>query len=160
MDPLAARLRAAALASLLLGGCGRSPAQRAGPGTAPSGYGTYQVNQQWDEPPGWRLAVTGIRCGAAATLAPGDTDADHVCLVAVRFTNEGNTSRPFTGTADEPGPTWRICAYDAQGDEFHGHARPVDPTAPGASGGTDLVFEVPVGVDLRRVLVAQGMVRL
>src|SRR5204862_7198557 len=115
------RLAGAALAGVLLGGCARSPVPPTGPGTSPSAYRIYRVDQQWDEPPGWRLAVTGIRCGAATQLAPGDTDADHVCVVGVRYTNVGNTSRPFTGTADEQGPTWRISAYDEQGDEFHGH---------------------------------------
>jgi hypothetical protein len=104
--------------------------------------------------------VTGIRCGATASLAPGETDADRVCLVAVSFTNTGTTAMPFTGTGDDPGPTWRVTGYDADGDEFHGHARPVGPTAPGASGSTDLVFEVPPGPPLRRVLLAQGMVEL
>ncbi|MGC9665296.1 hypothetical protein ACNTMW_01935 [Planosporangium sp. 12N6] len=35
----------------------------------------------------------------------GDTDADHVCVVAIVFTNEGDRPRPFPGTADEQDPT-------------------------------------------------------
>jgi hypothetical protein len=158
---VAVRLLCAVLAGVLLGGCAqRSPARSPGLGIAPSGWRTYHLGQQWDEPPGWRVAVTGIRCGATASLAPGDTDADRVCLVAVTFANETARALPFTGTADDPGPTWRVSAYDADGAEFHGHARQVAPTPPGASGGTDLVFEVPPGPPLRRVLLAQGMVDL
>jgi hypothetical protein len=161
VDEVAQRVLPVVLVGLLLGGCAdRSPARVTGPGTAPVGYRTYRLGQQWDEPPGWRVAVTGIRCGATESLAPGDTDADHVCLVTVTFTNETAQARPFTGTADEPGPTWRVSAYDADGDEFHGHARPVGPTAPGGTGSTDLVFEVPQGPPVRRVLLAEGMVDL
>jgi hypothetical protein len=169
VDQVAARLtRAALLGALpgallgaLLGGCAhRPPARVPGSGTAPTPYRTYQVDQPWNEPPGWRLAITGIRCGPAAQVAAGDTDADHVCVVGVAFTNEGDRPRPFSGTADETGPTWRITGYDARGDEFHGHARPVDPTSPGAGGTTALVFEVPADVRLRRVLIATGMVDL
>jgi hypothetical protein len=152
---------AVALAAAVLGGCaGTSPAPPTGPGTSPSGYRTYRVDERWHEPPAWRLGITGVRCGAADRLAPGDTDAEHVCVAAVSFTNEGGVPRPFTGTADEQGPTWRISGYDAEGHEFHGHARPVGPTAPGASGRTDLIFEVPEGIQLRRILIAQGMVTL
>jgi hypothetical protein len=157
---VAVRLLCAVLVGVPLGGCVRSPARSPGLGVAPSGWTTYRLDQTWDEPPGWRVAVTGIRCGATASLAPGDTDADHVCVVAVAFTNTGTTAMPFTGTDDDPGPTWRVTGYDADGDEFHGHARPVGPTAPGASGSTDLVFEVPPGPPLRRVLLARGMVEL
>jgi len=82
------------------------------------------------------------------------------CVVGVTFTNDGGRPRPFTGTADETGPTWRISGYDAQGHEFHGHARPVPDTAPGGTGGTEIVFEVPPEVRLRRVLIATGMVEL
>jgi hypothetical protein len=65
---------------------------------------------------------------------------------------------PFTGTVEDPGPTWRVTGYDADGDEFHGHARQVGPTGPGATGTTDLIFEVPAGTPLRRVLLSDGMV--
>jgi hypothetical protein len=161
VDQVVPRLAAVALVGLILGGCGdRAPVPRTGPGPSPSAYRMYRTSQSWQEPPGWRLAVDGIRCGPTAQLAPGDTDADNVCVVGVTFTNVGDTARPFTGTADEPGPTWRISGYDAAGDDFHGHARPVGPTAPGASGSTDLVLEVPAGVQLSRVLIAQGMVTL
>jgi hypothetical protein len=162
VEQVVARLTGVVLALLLLGGCGtRSPVPDPGTGTSPSPYRTYQVNQPWEEPSGWRLAVTGIRCGATDQLAPGKTDVEHVCLVGLGFTNEGKVSRPFTGTAENEGPTWRVSAYDDQGHEFHGHAtQPVDPTAPGASGGTELVFEVPASVRLRRVLIGTGMVTL
>jgi hypothetical protein len=161
VDEVAGRLAAIALTGLLLGGCGeQSPVLPTGPETSPSAYRIYQTNQPWDEPSGWRLAITGVRCGAATRLAAGDTDADHVCVAGVTFTNQGSVARPFTGTAEEPGPTWRVSGYDAQGHEFHGHARQVDPTAPGATGSTDLIFEVPDGTELRRILIAQGMVDL
>jgi hypothetical protein len=106
------------------------------------------------------LAIGGVRCGPGADLAPGDTDAENVCLVTVDFTNEGGQPRPFTGTADDPGPAWRVSGYDADGHEFHGHAREVDATPPGGGGRTDLVFEVPAGLALRRVLIGGGMVDL
>ena len=162
MDQVAARLTGVAVALLLLGGCGtRSPARGPDPGTSPSPYRTYRMNQPWDEPSGWRLVVTGIRCGTTDEPAPGETDVEHVCLVRLRFTNAGNVSRPFTGTAADEGPTWRVGAYDDQGHEFHGHAtRPADPTAAGASGGAELVFEVPASVRLRRVLIGAGTVTL
>lgn len=160
MVGVAVRLLCAALVGAALGGCARSPAPDPGLGIAPSGWTTYHLDQRWDEPPGWRIAVTGIRCGATASLAPGDTDADRVCLVSVTYTNTGTATIPFTGTVDDPGPTWRVTGFAADGAEFHGHALPVGPTAPGASGSDDLLFEVPPGPPLRRVLLARGMVVL
>jgi len=158
---VAVRLAGVALAGLLLGGCtARPPARDPGPGVDPSPWRSYRLGQQWTEPPGWRIAVTGFRCGATASLAPGDTDAEHVCLATITFTNETASPIPFTGTVDDPGPTWRVTGYDADGDEFHGHARQVDATAPGASGTTVLIFETPSDTMLRRVLLARGMVDL
>jgi hypothetical protein len=56
---------------------------------------------------------------------------DRVCLVTVTFTNQTAQAIPFTGALDDPGPTWRCTEYDADGHEFHGHARQVGPTGPG-----------------------------
>ena len=78
----------------------------------------------------------------------------------VTYTNDTTHPIPFTGTVDDPGPTWRVTGYSRDGAEFHGHARQVGPTAPGVSGTTDLIFEVPSGTPLQRVLLAQGMVDL
>ncbi len=63
-----------------------------------------------------------------------------------------------TGTVNDPGPPWWVTGYDADGDEFHGHARRVGPTGPRASGTTDLIFEVPAGTPLRRVLLSDARV--
>lgn len=156
---VAVRLAGVVLAGLLLDGCAdRAPVRDPGPGVDPSPYRTYRLGEQWTEAPGWRVAVTGSRCGPTASLAPDDTDVDHVCLVTVAFTNETAGAIPFTGTVDDPGPTWRVTGYDGSGDEFHGHARQVGPTGPGASGTTDLIFEIPAGTPLRRVLLSDGMV--
>jgi len=161
VDQVATRTAAIALLGALLSGCAaRFPARVTGPGTAPSPHQNHRRGQAWQEPPGWRLAVSGIRCGAAAQLAPGDLDSDPVCVVDVVYTNDGDRPRSFTGTTDEQGPTWRISGYDAQGHEFHGHARQVGTTPPGATGHTDLIFELPGGITLQRVLIATGMVDL
>jgi hypothetical protein len=138
--------RVALVAALLVGGCGDRP----------PAYPTYPVNQEWVAAPGWRLKVTGVRCGASET----DPDAGDVCLVAVAFTNVGDRARPFSGTADEAGPTWRLVGYDAQAREFHGHGGVEPATDPGAAGRTELVFEVPTRLRLVRVLVGDVMVRL
>ena len=134
------------MAVLALAGCAAVP--------------TYPVGTAWDAPPGWRLSVTGMRCGPAATLDPGDPDEQDTCLVEVAYRNIGDRARPFCGTTDEPGPTWRLVGYDAQAGEFHGHARPTAPTPPGGSGTAQLVFEVPTGLRLSRVLVGDAIVRL
>jgi hypothetical protein len=123
------------------------------------------VNQEWSAPPGWRLAVTGMRCGPAAELTPADPDAGDVCLVDVRFVNASDEARPFSGTADQPGPTWRLVGYDARGHEFHGHEFNGDGTLdattdPGRTGSTALVFEVPADLRLSRVLIGDAMVDL
>jgi hypothetical protein len=159
-DQVARRLVALALVAGLLGGCAdRPPARATGLGAGPvaSPYRSYAPGQQWEEPPGWRLSLTGVRCGPTDQLAPGDTDAAHVCVVGVAFTNQTGTTRQFTA---DPGPTWRISATDGHGADFHGHARPVPDTPPGASGTTDLVFEVPEGFQLRQVLIAEAVVTL
>lgn len=164
MDQVGPRLVTVALLGvILLGGCGhQAPIRTTGSGPAPSAspFRTYRVDQEWYEPPGWRLTVTGIRCGATARLAPGVTEEDHVCLVGVRYTNVAGRPGVFSGTGDDTGPTWRIDGYDAAGHDFHGHAELVGPTAPGASGRDDVVFEVPASVHLTRVLMASGMVDL
>jgi hypothetical protein len=163
VDKVVVRLAGVALSGVLLGGCGnQAPTRLTGSGPAPSysPFRNHQVNQEWDEPPGWRLAVTGMRCGATAQIAPGASMEDHVCLVGVRYTNRSSQPSVFSGYGDNTGPTWRIDGYDAEGHDFHGHARLVDPTPPGASGTDDIVFEVPAEVHLRRVLVASGMVDL
>ena len=134
-------------AGLLVGACGHR-------------YPTYRVNQEWTAPPGWRLAVTGMRCGPAAELMPADSDAGNVCLVDVTYANVGDQARPFSGTADQPGPTWRLVGYDAGGHEFHGHGTLADSTDPGRTGTTALVFEVPTGLRLRRVLIGDAMVEI
>jgi hypothetical protein len=121
---------------------------------------TYRVNQDWDAPPGWRLRVTGMECGIAADPGSGDPDAGDVCLVAVAFTNVGDQARPFSGTPDAAGPTWRIVGYDGRGREFHGHGRLEGLTRPGGSGTSQLVFEVPTGLRLNRVLLGDAMVTL
>jgi hypothetical protein len=135
--------------ALLLGGCGEAAA-------APSPSPTYHVNQEWVAAPGWRLKVTGMRCG----VRESDPDAGEACLVAVAFTNVGDRARTFSGTADEAGPTWRLVGYDAQAREFHGHGRLEPPTDPGAAGTTELVFEVPAHLRLVRVLLGDVLVVL
>jgi hypothetical protein len=81
-------------------------------------------------------------------------------VVAVAFTNVGDRARPFSGTADDAGPTWRLVGYDAQAREFHGHGRLEPPTEPGASATTELVFEVPAHLRLVRILFGDTVVLL
>jgi hypothetical protein len=104
--------------------------------------------------------VTGQRCGRAAALDPGDPDVQDVCLVEVSYANSGDRARSFSGTADEPGPTWRLVGYDTQAHEFHGHARSTPPVPPGDRGITQLVFEVPTGGRLVRLLFGDALVAL
>jgi hypothetical protein len=101
-----------------------------------------------------------MRCGTASGLGQADADAEDVCLVAVAFTNVGAEAETFSGTTDQPGPTWRLVGYDAQAREFHGHGRLEPSTPPGASGTTELVFDVPTGLHLDRVLIGDAMVDL
>jgi hypothetical protein len=101
-----------------------------------------------------------MRCGAGTALDPGDSTDEHVCLVDVGYTNVGDRARPFSGTGDEPGPTWRLVGYDAGAREFHGHGRLTDAMAPGGTGTTPLVFPVPAGLRLSRVLIGDVMVDL
>ncbi len=145
-------------AALLTAGCSGRPPLGAGP--APSATPTYHLGEGWTAPPGWRLMVTGVRCGPAASLDPGDADVDHVCLVEVSYANFGDRARPFSGTADDQGPTWRLVGYDAQAHEFHGHSRTTRPVAPGDRGVTQLVFEVPAGLRLVRLLFGDVLVDL
>lgn len=142
---------AALAVALLLAGCSHRAA---------ASFPTYRVNQEWDAPPGWRLAVTGMRCGAASALGQAEPDAEDVCLVALAFTNVGDRARPFSGTGDAAGPTWRLVGYDGAAHEFHGHGRLEGSTAPGARGTTELVFDVPAGLRLSRVLIGDAMVLL
>ena len=129
----------------------------AGPETSPSAYHIYQIGQVWQEPPGWQVAVTGVRCGDR--VAGTRRHRRRARLRRQRHLHQ--RQRPAgTGTRDDAGPTWRISAYDGQGNEFHGRARPVQETAAGGHGSTDLVFEVPDGIPLRRVLIARGMIEL
>jgi hypothetical protein len=104
--------------------------------------------------------VTAVRCGAAGSLDPGDADVADVCLVEVSFANAGDRPRPFSGTADDPGPTWRLVGYDTEAHEFHGHARSTAPVPPGGRGITQLVFEVPTGRQLVRILFGDVQVDL
>jgi hypothetical protein len=102
-----------------------------------------------------------VRCGPADTLRPGSgSEEPDVCLVAVAFTNLGETPRPFSGTDEAAGPTWRVVGYDVDGREFHGHGQLEAATAPGASGTSELIFVVPAGLTLTRVLVGDAFVRL
>jgi hypothetical protein len=101
-----------------------------------------------------------MRCGNASGLGQPDPDSEDVCLVAVAFTNHGPGAETFSGTADQPGPTWRLVGYDAQAGEFHGHVPLAAPTPAGASGTTELVFDVPKGLRLNRVLIGDAMVDL
>jgi hypothetical protein len=143
---------------LLIGGCTDRPPAGAGPSSSPTP--TYHLGDVWDAPPGWRLMVTGVRCGPAASLDPGDADVAHVCLVDVSYANFSHQARPFSGTADEPGPTWRVVGYDAQAHEFHGHGRSTATVAPGDRGVTQLVFEVPAGLRLVRLLFGDVLIDL
>jgi hypothetical protein len=136
-------------AALTTGGCGGRPASPAG-GATP----VYRVGQEWPAPPGWRLAVTGMRCGAAAALGQTDPDTEDVCLVAVAFSNTDDRSRPFPGTGERPGPAWRLVGYDAAGGEFHGHELPA------GDGRVEVAFPVPAGGRLTRVLIGDATVDL
>jgi hypothetical protein len=129
-----------AVAAPILGACGaRPPHPSPGAGAAPSSTPVYQIGQAWDAPPGWRLRVTGMRCAPAATLRPGNgSEEPAVCLVAVAFTNLSQIPRPFRVQMKPP-------------------ARPGG--APGASGTSELNFEVPAGLALSRVLVGDAFVR-
>jgi hypothetical protein len=151
----------AALTVVLLtaGGCGRSSAQ---PQAGRTGTPTYRAGQAWEEPKDWRITLTGMRCGRGPDFAPesaalDDPGRQDICLVHVAFTNDGDRARSLSDT-DQPSPVWRVVGYDTQGHEFHGHARPAGITPPGASGGTELVFEVPAKLRLHRVLFGDAMI--
>lgn len=105
-----------------------------------------------------------MRCGRPSALDPGsdagDPDRQDVCLVDVAFTNESDQARSFSDTGDRLGPTWRVVGYDTRAHEFHGHARPAAGTLPYGSGTTELVFDVPTGLRLDRVLLDDAMVAL
>jgi hypothetical protein len=158
---LARPVIAVATVVLFAAGCGgRPPARETGLGADVSTLPTYQVGQDWTAKPGWRIRITAQRCGPAATLDEEGAEAPDVCLVAVGFTNVGDRSRPFAGTPDDAGPTWRVVGYDAQTHEFHGHSRPTPDTPPGGTGSAELVFEVPAGLRLSRVLLGDAIVAL
>jgi hypothetical protein len=137
------------------GGCGTEPAQCGGCGTGPA---QLRVGQSWTAPPGWRVTATGQLCGPATT--PVEPDVADVCRVAVTVVNDSDRAQPIAGTDARPGPFWRMVGYDADSHEFHGHGRPEPDAPPGSTTTIEVVFEVPAGRQLRRVLLGDTMVRL
>jgi hypothetical protein len=135
-----------AVAVALGGGCGAGSPQR------------RQVGQSWTAPPGWQVTATGQHCGPGP--AEVEPDVADVCRVAVTVTNHSDRPRETAGTDEQPGPFWRMVGYDADSHEFHGHGRPEPVTPPNSTTTTEVLFEVPAGQRLERVLLGDTMVRL
>jgi hypothetical protein len=138
-----------AVAVALCGGCGT--------GREPE-PARLQVGQSWSAPPGWRVTATGQRCGPPA--ASDEPDVADVCRIAVTAVNDSDRAQPIADTDARPGPFWRMVGYDADSHEFHGHGRPEPVTPPGSTITTEVVFEVPAGQRLWRVLLGDAIVQL